>query len=276
MKRLLIATDFSPAAQSAVDYGIQLAKDLNAAVTVVTAYEEIPVPVSDTMSMTFIDTAASRNIVEQGLTYLRRHIQQNNLPPVRTVAVKGLIVPAILNSAAEWNADLIITGMKGKGRSVRRLLGNTATTLARKTSIPLLVVPEDAAYTPLANILFANDIRPDTDIHALDPLRELVAAFRSQLYVLRILQNGTEEFVQLIHNQAPLQLLDSTWKVKYEYKIGDDVVSALNKFTRTHDIQLVVMVPHPHSLPERWFMGSYTREMIFEASIPLLLLPEHN
>jgi hypothetical protein len=33
--------------------------------------------------------------------------------------------------------------------------------------------------------------------------------------------------------------------------------------------------PHPHSLPERWFIRSHTREMIFEASIPLLILPEH-
>ena len=35
-----------------------------------------------------------------------------------------------------------------------------------------------------------------------------------------------------------------------------------------------VMVPHKHSLLERWFVKSTTRSMIFKTRIPLLILPE--
>jgi nucleotide-binding universal stress UspA family protein len=94
--------------------------------------------------------------------------------------------------------------------------------------------------------------------------------------VVRVLQNGANEFIEVIHNQAPLRDLDCTWNVKYEYKLGEYVVDVLNEFTRTHDISMIVMVPHPHSVPERWFMGSHTHEMIFESTIPLLLLPGHS
>jgi len=273
MKHLLIATDFSPASERAVDYGVHLAAALGAAITVVSAYEEIPVPVADTMSMTFIDTAAARDIVRQGLWRLQQRYQKDNVQ-LETLAIKGAIVPSILNAAAGLNADLIILGMKGKGRSIRKLLGSTATTLAQKTPIPLLVVPQAAGFRPPTNSLFSSDLRPDTNIHVLDPLRQLVHAYHSKLYVLRIIQKGAQEFFEVIHNQAPLRVLDSTWDVKYEYKIGEYVVDSINEFARTEDIQMLVMIPHPHSFPERWLMGSHTKEMLFESTIPLLLLPE--
>lgn len=275
MKHILIATDFSPSSQWAVDYGIHLAAAIGATATVIAAYEEIPIPVADTMSMTFIETTAARDIVEEGLHRLHDRFQQEQLPPIRTLAVKGPAVASILNTAAELKAEMIVAGMKGKGKSVRKLLGSTVTALARKTTVPLLVVPDHAKFIRPANILFGNDIRPDTDIHVIDPLRQLVSAFHSTLYVLRILQKGAGEFVEVVRNQAPLRALDSTWDVKYEYQLGDDVVAALGKFAEAHNIQLVVMIPHPHSLPERWFMGTHTREMLFAASTPLLLLPEH-
>lgn len=274
MKQILIATDFSPAAQQAVDYGLRLADALGAAATVVATYEEIPVPVADTWSMTFIDTSAARDAIEQGLGRVQDRYQHEKASSIRTLAVHGPAVRSILDTAAELNADLIVAGMKGKGKPARKLLGSTVTTLAKRTTIPLLVVPENAKYTPPATILFGSDIRPDTNIHVLDPLRQLVAAFRSRLYVLRVIQKGADEFIEVVHNQAPLRDLDPTWDVKYEYKIGDDVVEVLSEFTRTQGVEMIVMVPRPHTLPERWFMGSHTREMLFETSLPVLLLPE--
>jgi nucleotide-binding universal stress UspA family protein len=112
MDQILIATDFSPAAQSAVDYGVQLAAALGATATVIAAYQEIPVPVADTMSMTFIDTAAARDIVEQGLGRLQDRYEHENIPPIRTLAVKGSALASILSMAVELNAGMIITGMK--------------------------------------------------------------------------------------------------------------------------------------------------------------------
>lgn len=274
MKRLLVATDFSPASDRAVEYGLKLALALEATVTLVAAYEEIPVPVTDTMSMTFINAAGVKGLVEQGLRRQREFFQQTRVQPVETLAIRGPVVAAILDAASELYADMIIAGMKGKGKSVRKLMGSTVTALARKTHVPLLVVPEEARYMPPVNILLGNDIRPDMNIHVLDPLRELVAIFEPKLYALRVVKKGAKEFIEVIHNRSPLQDLDKKWDMKYEYEMGDDVVSSLNEFARAHAIEMAVMIPHPHSFPERWFIRSHTREMIFEATIPLLILPD--
>lgn len=274
MKRLLVATDFSPASDRAVEYGLKLALALEATVTLVAVYEEIPVPVTDTMSMAFIDGAGVKDLIEDGLRRQQELFQQTSVQPVGTLAVKGPVVASILDTASELYADMIIAGMKGEGKSVRKLLGSTVTELARKTPVPLLVVPEGARYMPPVNVLLGNDIRPDMNIHVLDPLRELVAIFGSKLYALRVIRKGAKEFIEIAHHHSPLQDLDKTWEIKYVYEMGEDVVNSLDEFARTHSIEMAVMIPHPHFLPERWFLRSHTREMLFDTRIPLLVLPE--
>lgn len=274
MKRILIATDFSAAADRAVEYGSKLAAALDAAVTILAAYEDIPVPLTDTMSLAIIDAGDARELVESGLLRQKELFRQGKTQAMTTLSVKGPVVDSILEAAREENADLIIVGMKSKGKALRKLFGSTVTALARKTTIPLLVVPEEARYAAPAGILLGNDIRPETDIHVLDPLKELIAIFLSKLYSLRVVQKGTREFIGILHNPNPLRSLEKTWGIKYEYEMGDDVAKNLNEFAESHHISMVVMMARPHSLLRRWFMGSHTHEMIFEAKMPLLILPE--
>jgi nucleotide-binding universal stress UspA family protein len=274
MKRILIATDFSAASDRAVEYGSKLAAALDAAATILGAYQEIPVPVTDTMSLAIIDAADARELVESGLLRQKELFQQSKVQAMSTLSVKGPVVGSILEAAQEENADLIIVGMKSRGKALRRLFGSTVTALARKTTIPLLVVPEEARYQPPSAILLGNDVRPDTDLHVLDPLKELVAIFSARLFALRVIQKGTKEFIGILHGPNPLSSLEKAWDIKYEYEMGDDVVENLNNFAGSHNIGLVVMMARPHSLPQRWFMGSHTHEMIFEARMPLLILPE--
>ncbi|HVU94125.1 MAG TPA: universal stress protein [Puia sp.] len=274
MKRILVATDFSAAADRAVEYGAKLAAALDAAVTILAVYQEIPVPVTDTMSLAVIDAADARELVESGLLRQKDLFKQGKTQAMNTRSVKGPVVASILETAEEENADLLVVGMKSRGKALRRVFGSTVTALARKTTTPLLVVPEEARYLPPSAILLGNDVRPDTDLHVLDTLRELVAVFSSRLYALRVIQKGTKEFIGILHQPNPLGSLEKTWDIKYEYEMGDDVAEHLNDFGGTHNIGMVVMMARPHSLPQRWFVGSHTHEMIFEARIPLLILPE--
>jgi nucleotide-binding universal stress UspA family protein len=274
MKRILIATDFSAAADRAVEYGSKLAAALDAAVTILAAYQEIPVPVTDTMSLAILNAGDARELVESGLHRQKELFGQGKTQAMNTLSVEGPVVASILDAAKDENADLIVVGMKSKGKAVRRIFGSTVSALARKTTTPLLVVPEEARYLAPAAILLGNDIRPDTDIHVLDPLKELVAIFSSRLYSLRVIQKGTREFLGILHNPNPLRSLEKTWNIKYEYEMGDDVSGNLNKFSESHNIAMVVMMARPHSLPRRWLMGSHTHEMIFETKMPLLILPE--
>jgi hypothetical protein len=65
MKNILIATDFSPAARDATQYGIKLAEALEARVTLVTAFEEIPIPVGEAMNIITNDDSAATTLAKK-------------------------------------------------------------------------------------------------------------------------------------------------------------------------------------------------------------------
>lgn len=274
MKRLLVATDFSPASDRAVEYGLKLAAALGAAVTIVAVYEELPIPVTEPLSISLLESSGAAEQVEAGLLRQKQLFEKSDFSQVQTLAVKGSVVNSILSTAEELQTDMILAGMKKRGKTTRRLFGSTITALAKKTTIPLLVVPEETHYTPPATILLGNDIRPDTDIHVLDPIKELVALYGSKLYALRVIQKGETELIGILHQPNPLRELDNFWDIKYEYQTGENIVDVLNEFARTHSIGMIVMVAHRHSIPERWFLRSYSREMIFAAAVPVLIIPE--
>ena len=62
----------------------------------------------------------------------------------------------------ESKPDIIIMGMKGKGKS-NSVFGNTVTAVARKSSIPILIIPENASYQSIDTITFATDFNTGTE-----------------------------------------------------------------------------------------------------------------
>jgi len=84
---------------------------------------------------------------------------------------------------------------------VRRVLGSTATALAGKSTIPLMVVPEEATYTRLDTVALAteSDIEPEKDVHLLDALREIAERFQPKLYLVRITKDRFEEAYEVLN-----------------------------------------------------------------------------
>ena len=60
----------------------------------------------------------------------------------------------------------------------------------------------------------------------------------------------------------------------YESVVGQNIPVALDDFALRYHVDILAMLPHKHSLMERLFFKSTTREMVFETHLPLLILPD--
>ena len=172
------------------------------------------------------------------------------------------------------NADLIIAGMKGSGKATRKFFGSTVTSLARKTTVPIIVIPEGTPYRSPGTIALANDISPQADTHLLDVLRSLVERFHSTLYIVRIITKKSDEVIEVLNRPSNLSKMVGKLEPLYEYPLDKNITKALDNFISTHHVDMLAMIPHKESLPESWFLRSNTREMLFKTNIPLLILPE--
>src|SRR5207237_2219658 len=91
----------------------------------------------------------------------------------------------------EREIALIVMGMKGAG-GLDKIIGSTTTNVSRKVKTPVLVIPHDAAYTPVKHITYASDFSYKTSDQLFNPLLELAQAFKARIDVLYVRQrHGT-------------------------------------------------------------------------------------
>jgi nucleotide-binding universal stress UspA family protein len=271
MKNILIATDFSPAALDATLYGIKLAAAFEARVTLATAFEEIAIPAGEAMNITTNEDM--RNLAQRQLEKEKRRLSADTSFPIDSLLKKGPVVRAILAAAEETHADLIVVGMTGTEKDIRRSFGSAATTLAQKTPVPLLVIPEEAKFTTPVAIALAEDVFREKEHKTPEPVRQLLAKFHAKLFVIRVFNKHSGEVLEVLDEAANGHSAIGAFSPLHEIPGNKHVADALESFISMNPISILVMQPQPRTLPERWFLRSNTKEMIFQTSIPLLILP---
>lgn len=271
MKILFVTTDFSTASHNALEYAIKMAQAFSAQIILFHAYQvQVLTGVDTTVLVPEEDT---RTAVEDRLKLHLLSVQPSNVN-IRLLHAAGTAASTILQTAIEQGADLIISGMKHHGKALRQFFGSTVTELAKHTKLPLLVVPEEASYQPPHKIALASDIAPETE-HVLDALATIGERFHSKVYVVRVIRDRFDEVYELLRHPARLQALPPSLDTQYAYTQNKNVTEALQFYIHAEGIQLLAMVPHKHTLLEKWFFKSNTKAMIFKSPVPLLILPEN-
>ena len=270
MKTILIATDFSPASRKAAEYGIRFAKATGAKIILFNAYK-VPIPAAG------LGVSVSRySLMMQADKMLLEEAEFLN-PKGTLIDIlcdEGLAEQAILNAAMEKNVDIIITGMKGSSKSLKKLFGSTATALARNANIPLIIVPEDARFVKPGIIVFAYDGTTDLDNDIPGTLTSVTSLFGSKLYVVKVVKNKNEEYFEMVEMIKRPKKIMQVADTSFAYPVDTDIRHALNEFIKNRKADMLVMVPHKHGWLEHLIKKSETENMIFHTRIPLLILPE--
>ncbi|HCY17086.1 MAG: hypothetical protein A2Z93_00545 [Curvibacter sp. GWA2_64_110] len=141
-KRILLPTDGSDAAMRAVARGIELAAQLGAEVTVMTAIERFP---SGIMGSGYRPPEPQQEV--HGLQAANYWLDQAEavargagVPCQRIVERDKPVFRAILDAAQMCNADLIVMGTHGMGLIERIFVGSQTQRVLAHTAIPVLTL----------------------------------------------------------------------------------------------------------------------------------------
>lgn len=270
MKTILIATDFSEASRNASLYGLQLAKALNANVILFTAYHvsNPPAALNVTISRYSIMKQTEKRLEDEA-----ERIGYIDMPKLTTICDEGVAEEVIINIANEKKADLIIAGMKGIGKDLKKIFGSTATSLAKNANIPVIIVPENARFKSLDTIVLAIDNTANDNNIIGDLLILIAKIFKSKLHLVKVI-NTDEERMEVSDTLEKFKNVLQITNTSFEYIAGKNIGHALNEFINTHHADMLVMTPHKHEWMEHLFKKSETKDMIFHTHLPLLVLPE--
>ena len=142
VKRILVPTDFSDPAASALKWASTLAKEFDGQLYLL---HVVPEPYAypwgselSTIPLTDI-LAQSEEAAEERLHQLA---VETTLPPDRVItrAVIGTPVDQILATITEHKIDLVVLGTHGRGMVGHLLLGSVAERLVRRSPVPVLTV----------------------------------------------------------------------------------------------------------------------------------------
>lgn len=148
-KKILIGIDDSLQSEKAATYGFALAKLLQAEVGLVEVVEPIIVPpvtteiVGGEIDMLNMPPIEMMNAQENSAkTVMQRFIamygEEHNITQFMET---GDAATVVVDTAAKFNADLIVVGSHGRSGFNRFFVGSVAEDVTRNTEIPVLVVP---------------------------------------------------------------------------------------------------------------------------------------
>jgi nucleotide-binding universal stress UspA family protein len=133
MSRILIAVSSLYAAQRLVDSLGDLAKRLGAEVLVI----HVSRPSGGQMR------EQEQAEGEQAIRFMRDSLRERGLTVQDLLLFSDDIARAVLNTALERKATMIVLGLTGKNVFARLLAGNVPVELIKNTKIPVLILPPD-------------------------------------------------------------------------------------------------------------------------------------
>ena len=274
MKPILIATDFSQAANHAADYAAQLAKACNAPLHIFHAWMipaiggegfAIPFPVNDLAKeeQKAIDEEAARLEIKWGIKI--KAFQATGFPTeeIETIGIKnkvGLVVMGIRHTAP-----------------VEQVFGSVVTAFITPDKCPVRIIAELAKWKVHKKILLATDLITKAGWHELDILKELAAQFNAAIHILNAMPKKLEQVsVGMNSTSHRLENLLKEYPHTWHYENDGDVTHSIYKTSDSINADWIAAIPHRMNWIQRLFNKSTTKELAFNSNIPLLILPEHH
>ncbi|NNF21851.1 MAG: universal stress protein [Saprospiraceae bacterium] len=268
-KTILVPTDFSRNAESALKYAIEFAKEFKTRIIILHSYRllQTAVPSGD-ISPFSIKNQWDKDTWEKFRQLEKKLIKGSEINYEFEVDV-GFASDAIISSVEANNVNLVIMGSAGAG-TMSQVLGSTTLKIIDKISCPVMVVPSNAEYCNVGKITFAYDNKKIKDPKKLDVLVDYVRTFNSQLEILNI---NSEDGV----SQHNLSLLEEKLKgtdCKYTTIHNEDVSEGILNYLKGKSTDLLVALKRDHNFMEKVFRYSITRKLVLHSEMPLLVLHE--
>ena len=275
MKRIVVPTDFSASATSAMNYAVEMAKEIGAAVHLYHVYQ-VPVAVSD-VPVVIVSVEELKKNAEEQLEYLKKgleHITSDKPVTVTTEATMGNTVDELEELCKRMHPFMVVMGSRGSTGMERILFGSTTLTAIKHLTCPVIVVPPGSNYKGIKKVGFACDFRKVIETTPTHYIEELVRLFGASLHVLNVDYENKHFKPETPEESLFLHTLLKDLNPQYHFIEEKDIEDGINKFAEENNLDLVITIPKKHKLLDGLFRKSSTRQLVFESHIPVLCIHE--
>ena len=278
MKTILIPVDFSETSTNALEYAIELIKDIEVDRIVLlktfykSVYEQI-LPSADFVLLSVEDVQAERDEINAQLKSLTERLLKKCDPSVKvqTVISELPLLRSIHQLIGEVHPDLLIVGGDDPASQDESYIGQHVIGIAKTSPVPVMIIPACATYEKIRRALVPCDFTMVSRLSILKSLHSPLEWLHPELVVLNIDPKQTHISHEEEHADMLKELLEG-YTYHIQYAEDKNTVKGILKFARTNDVQLVTALPGKYSFFYKVTHNSTTEALTANVCQPILIL----
>lgn len=271
MKSILLATDFSDAAKNAADYAAQLSK-ITGSTLVIFHVWSLPAIGGETITipLTLIDIEKDK---DAAIVAEADRIEKAWGVHAAAYHKMGFAAEEIIAACKDHGSAIAVLGMRHHTK-VGKIFGSVSTAFIHQNKIPGLIIPENVKFATPKITLLATDLHTQGDWHEIDALKELAKKMSMKIHILNVREKenvtAEEESRAGIRLESRLKDVSHSW----HFHGDNNIAEAIAKTADEVSADWISVVPHRLPWAKQLFHSSVTNKLAFDASRPLLALPE--
>lgn len=278
MLKVLLPTDFSENAWNAISYALEFLQDQECSFyllhTYTPAFYRMDYLVGGPSFSAIPDPGIDDSL--NGLNKTMKKIRSQYDNPRHTfqaVSAFNLLTDEINKLARDKDLDMVIMGTKGATGATEIFMGTNTVYVIRKAGIPVLVIPEEASYSPLRKILFPTDYWTRYNEDELEVLVNTAKFYESDITVLHVKEEYDLTDDQK-ENKNHIALCFSQVNHHFEELKGALMPNAIMDYIDDQKCEFLVMMNRKHSFFERLLLKQNIDQIGFQVQIPFLVIPD--
>lgn len=197
-------------------------------------------------------------------------------PNIETLTESGNDFIESLNTFAHIRtAYIIVMGLTGKSAITQWFSGSNTLKMAEISSCPVLIVPGDAKYNGMDNILIASEMRFVQETPVLLAVKRVLEDYKPNLHVLNV---DDSHYISLTTGfkaeRDKMEELLGEFKPEFYFMRLFDFHEAINLFVRDKRIDMIIIGPKFHGFFSKLFKTQHTKKMIYQSKVPVLAVHE--
>lgn len=276
MKKLLVPTDFSDTSKNAALFAAQMAADIQNAKIILIHVSDKITGGSDGSPLTE-DDDDRRIILTKALSQLKDELSPAaKQVPIEFAIEKGSSLVETLTRYVRYNAiDLVIMGITGATRLEQIFMGSNTLDMAKESVCPVLIIPPDAKYRKVKNVVLASDFKEVDTTIPVAPLKATLDLFKPALHIVNV---DSEHYVELTDEykaeRKKLEQMLQEYAPEFYFIRQYDFFDAISQFVADKNIDLIFIVPKDRSFLSGFFKTSHTKKLAYHSHVPIVAIHE--
>ena len=275
MKKFLVPTDFSETSKNAAKYAAQMAAGIPGAKVILINISDKFTAGSDGSPLT--ETKRDRRtILQQALAHVAEEMRSLANVEIEFVIEEGSsLVETLERYVRHQGINMIVMGITGASRLEQLFIGSNTLDMVDAGVCPVMIIPPDAQFRPIKNVLFASDFKDVESTVPAVPVKSVLDLFNASLHIVNV---DAEHYVDITDEykaqRVKLEKILGNYQPEFYFIRQYDFLDAVSQFTQDKNIDVIVTVPKEHSFLSGLFKTSHTKKLAYHSHVPIIAIHE--